>query len=408
MPTYSYQVQGPQGSTRSGLIRAENISQAGAKARAGGGYLLNISPTGATAGADLLEKLRKLNVESGPGLKDVLGFTNQLAVMIKAGINIRNAIDGIAEQTKKQKFKGIIQQIKTDVEAGVAFSDALAKHQKIFSPLYINMVRASELSGNLGRMLERIGNYLEQQLETRSMIRGALIYPAIIGFMAVATTIFLLTFVLPRFMTIFAGREDILPTPTKMLIATSQFMRTYWYALLGVLALLVWGFLMAIRTKRGRLIWDTVKLKVPLFRTMFRALYITRGLHTMGELVNAGVPMLDTLHITGQVCGNVLYKNMWDKVHTAVKQGEKIANPLRSQALLPSSVVQMVSAGEDSGNLGEVMRDVSQYYAKELRSTIKAVTAMIEPLMIVVMGFLVGFIAMSIILPIFKMSSLVR
>jgi len=369
---------------------------------------LNISPTGATAGADLLEKLRKLNVESGPGLKDVLGFTNQLAVMIKAGINIRNAIDGIAEQTKKQKFKGIIQQIKTDVEAGVAFSDALAKHQKIFSPLYINMVRASELSGNLGRMLERIGNYLEQQLETRSMIRGALIYPAIIGFMAVATTIFLLTFVLPRFMTIFAGREDILPTPTKMLIATSQFMRTYWYALLGVLALLVWGFLMAIRTKRGRLIWDTVKLKVPLFRTMFRALYITRGLHTMGELVNAGVPMLDTLHITGQVCGNVLYKNMWDKVHTAVKQGEKIANPLRSQALLPSSVVQMVSAGEDSGNLGEVMRDVSQYYAKELRSTIKAVTAMIEPLMIVVMGFLVGFIAMSIILPIFKMSSLVR
>ncbi len=406
MPSYSYQVRDAGGSVKAGVINAGTLAEATNIVRDQGGYLLNVAPI--TGAKSFLEKLRKLNVETGPGLRDILAFTNQLSVMIRAGINIRDAIDGIATQTKKQKFQHIIEQIKGDVESGVAFSDALAKHPKIFSPLYINMVRASELSGNLGQMLNRISSYLEQQLETRSMVQGAMIYPAIIAFMAITTTIFLLTFVLPRFMTIFAGKEDILPAPTKILIATSVCMRDYWYVMLAGAVGAAWGFYFAIRTEKGKLYWDIIKLKVPLFKTMFRALYITRGLHTMGELVNAGVPMLETLKITGEVSGNVLYHSMWNKVHMAVKQGEKIADPLRQQGLLPSNVVQMISAGEESGNLGEVMRDISEYYAKELRNTIKIVTSMIEPIMIVLMGVLVGFIAMSIILPIFKMSSLVK
>ncbi len=406
MPSYSYQVRDAGGSVKAGVINAGTLAEATNIVRDQGGYLLNVAPI--TGAKSFLEKLRKLNVETGPGLRDILAFTNQLSVMIRAGINIRDAIDGIATQTKKQKFQHIIEQIKGDVESGVAFSDALAKHPKIFSPLYINMVRASELSGNLGQMLNRISSYLEQQLETRSMVQGAMIYPAIIAFMAITTTVFLLTFVLPRFMTIFAGKEDILPAPTKILIATSVCMRDYWYVMLAGAVGAAWGFYFAIRTEKGKLYWDIIKLKVPLFKTMFRALYITRGLHTMGELVNAGVPMLETLKITGEVSGNVLYHSMWNKVHMAVKQGEKIADPLRQQGLLPSNVVQMISAGEESGNLGEVMRDISEYYAKELRNTIKIVTSMIEPIMIVLMGVLVGFIAMSIILPIFKMSSLVK
>jgi len=406
MPEYSYQVRQSGGSVQSGVIHATSIAEAGNMIRSRGGYLLNIAPASHSP-TSLLSKARQLNLETGPSLKDILNFTNQLAVMIKSGINIRSAIEGIAEQTKKQRFRKIIWRIKADVEAGKSFSDALGRHAKVFGPLYVNMVRASELSGNLGHMLNRIAGYLEQQLETRSMVRGAMIYPCIIGFMAVSTTIFLLTFVLPRFMEIFEGHEDILPAPTKALIAISAFLRGYWYAVLGGVAAAIWGFVAAIRTQLGRQYWDTFKLRAPLFRTMFRALYINRGLNTMGELVNAGVPMLDTLAITADVSGNVLYQRLWKRVHTAVKQGEKIASPLRKQKLLPTNVVQMVSAGEDSGNLGEVLRDISEYYAKELRSKIKTVTAMIEPLMIVLMGFLVGFIAMSIILPIFKMSSLV-
>jgi len=264
------------------------------------------------------------------------------------------------------------------------------------------------MSGNFAKMLERIAAYLQQQCETRSMVRGAMVYPAIIGVMAVVTTIFLLTFVLPRFTALFAGKEALLPTPTKALIAVSDFLRARWYIVVGAFLAAAVSFRMWLKTRNGRIAWDRTKLRIPIFRKMLRALYITRGMHTMGELISAGVPMLETLKITGEVSGNILYKALWMQVHNSVKQGEKIATPLAKQRMLPKNVVQMISAGEESGKLGDVLRDVAEYYSGELRSTIKAVTAMIEPLMIVVMGVVVGFIAMSIILPIFKMSSLVK
>jgi type II secretory pathway component PulF len=185
-------------------------------------------------------------------------------------------------------------------------------------------------------------------------------------------------------------------------------MKAYWYLLLLGAAAGIWGFFTMIHTTWGRLWWDKTKLTVPLFKKMFRALYITRSLHTMGELVNAGVPMLDTLAITADISGNLLYRRMWRAVYASVKQGKKISQPLQKSPLLPRAVVQMISAGEESGKLGETLDSVSKFYNKELKVTIKAVTSMIEPLMIVCMGGIVGFIAMSIILPIFKMSQLVK
>jgi len=221
-------------------------------------------------------------------------------------------------------------------------------------------------------------------------------------------TVFLLTYVLPRFMVIFKGKEDILPLPTKMLLAASDGLCGYWYYyVLGVLAV-IFGIYFTLRTTGGRLWWDKAKLMLPIFRKLCKSLYIGRSLRTMGELVNAGVPMLDTLAITGEVAGNVWYRRMWLNVHSAVKQGKKISSSLIRTNLLPRPVVQMISAGEESGKLGEVLSDVSNFYDKELKATIKNVCAMIEPLMIVLMGGVVGFIAMSIVLPIFKMSSLVK
>jgi type IV pilus assembly protein PilC len=255
------------------------------------------------------------------------------------------------------------------------------------------MVRASEMSGSFAKMLDRIAAYISQQLETRKMVIGASIYPAIIATMAMGVTVFLLTFVLPRFAGVFKGKEAVLPWPTKFLMAASDWMVNFWWTLLlGALALTV-GFVL--------------KLTVPLFSKMFRALYVNRSLHTMGELLNAGVPMLDTLAITGDISGNLLYKRMWRNVYAAVKQGKKIQQTLGKSALLPKAVVQMIGAGEESGRLGEVMEEISAYYAKVLRDAIKAVTSMIEPLMIVAMGGIVGFIAMAIILPMFKMSAVV-
>jgi len=264
------------------------------------------------------------------------------------------------------------------------------------------------MSGSFGHMLERISGYLRQQIETRAMVRGAMVYPIIIAVMAVAVTIFLLTFVLPRFSALFAGKEAVLPAPTKMLLAASAFLRHQWYLVAGGFLAAVGGFHYFIHTPVGRMWWDMAKLRIPLLKKMFRALYLTRGLQTMGEMVNAGVPLLETLQITAEVSGNTLYRNMWMAVFRSVKGGKKIAAPLARIALLPKNVVQMISAGEESGKLAEVLTDVADYYSQELRNTIKAVTAMIEPMMIVLMGFVVGFIAMSIILPIFKLSQLVK
>ena len=407
MPEYKYQVQTNRGQTTTGVVSAQSAVAAADLLRSQGHRLLQLAPVSHTT-KTLGERISALNQRSGPSARDILNFTTQLAVMIRAGIALRAAIEGISDQTENIGFKKILLAIKADVEAGKPFSEALARHPKQFNILYVNMVRASEMSGSFSRMLDRIAAHLTQQIETRSLVVGAMIYPAGIAIMAVGVTIFLLTFVLPRFAGIFEGKESAMPLPTIMLMAMSEFMVSWWWAVvLGMIATVV-GITMFVRTTAGGWWFDHVKLAVPMFRKMFRALYISRSLHTMGELVNAGVPMLDTLSITGDISGNRLYRRLWDQVHASVAQGKKIAQPMAKSSLLPQTVVQMISAGEESGKLGEVLDEISTYYAKQLKQVIKTVTSMIEPIMIVVMGGIVGFIAMAIILPIFKLSTLVK
>ncbi len=402
MPSYRYEAKDQSGKVITGVVNAGTLAEASAQLRSGGKFILALQPADDRAA----RKGRGFSLSFGPGGKEVHNFTSQLAVMIKAGISLRAAIEGISEQTEHPKMKMMLVQIKKDVESGKQFSEALGRYPKTFGMLYINMVKASEMTGGLSRMLERIAGYLAQQIETISMVRGAMIYPGIIGGLAVFTTIFLLTWVLPRFMTIFQGKEDALPLPTKFLLASSNFMVNYWWVLLIATIAGAWGVYMVLKTEWGKLSFDKLKLSIPLFKKLFRALYISRSLHTMGQLINAGVPMLDTIAITAEISGNALYRRLWRNVFASVKQGKKIAAPLQSSKLLPRSVVQMIGAGEESGKLGEVLDEVSEFYARELKSVIKSVTAMIEPLMIVIMGSVVGFIAMSIILPIFKLSSI--
>jgi type IV pilus assembly protein PilC len=359
-----------------------------------------------------LQRIRKFRFEFGPSKKDVLNFTNQLAVMIRAGISLPDALQSIAEQMDHQKFKAIIVDLKNQIEGGQSFSQALSGHPDIFGNLYIHMVGAAEVSGSLSEMLQKLAEYLDHEAETSSQVKSACVYPAIIAIMAVLVTIFLLVFVLPRFTAVFAGKEQLLPAPTKALMATSAFLRDYWYLLIPLVLGGFWGFWHFIHTNVGRVWWDKMKLVVPLIKTLCRCLYITRGLHTMSVLSKAGVPILNTISITAHVSGNIFYKEMWLGVCEDVRQGRKIADSLQNAVrgrygLIPSSVVQMIRSGEDSGTMSTVLKDISVYYARELRTVIKTVTSMIEPIMIVLMGILVGFIAMSIILPIFKMSSLV-
>jgi type IV pilus assembly protein PilC len=408
MPDYRYQARMSSGQIQAGVVAADNATTAAAILRSQGQHVLQLAPVQAGSTSQVGKKISAaLNYSSGPSQSDILDFTTQLAVMVRAGISLRAALEGIAEQVSNVKFRQTLLSIKADVESGKQFSEAIAKYPKLFGPLYVNMVRASEMSGSFARMLDRIAAYIAQQLETKKMVIGASIYPGIIAAMATGVTVFLLTFVLPRFAGVFAGKEDVLPWPTVFLMGLSDWMVVYWWLLIIGLILVTVAFLLFIKTEVGRFWFDKAKLTLPVVKRMFRALYVSRSLHTMGELLNAGVPMLDTLAITGDISGNLHYKKLWRNVYTAVKQGKKVQSQLTRSTLLPKSVVQMIGAGEESGRLGEVMEEISGYYAKVLRDAIKAVTSMIEPLMIVLMGTVVGFIAMAIILPIFKMSAIV-
>lgn len=407
MPNYRFQVRSQDGKIQSGTMAADSATAAAAILRNQGVHVMAVDQDkvgNKTEG--LMNTLAAMNNKK-PTQKNVLDFTTQLSVMIRAGINLRAALDGIADQTDHKLFKKVINELKSDVESGKQFSDALARHPKLFGPLYVNMVRASEMSGSFSEMLDRIGGYIGQQIETKKMVIGASIYPAIIGGMAVTVTIFLLTFVLPKFYTIFEGKEDVLPWATNFLMMLSKTLTDQWPFILGGVAVIGGASFAFIKTEVGVFWVDKMKLTIPVLKGMFRSLYITRSLQTMGQLINAGVPMLDTLTITSEISGNKIFEGMWKKVHHSVKQGRKIAEPLQGNPVLPKAVIQMIAAGEESGKLGEVLDEISVFYARQLKDHIKAVTGMIEPIMIILMGSVVGFIAMAIILPIFKMSQLV-
>lgn len=383
-----------------------------AQTRAGQGQRRHIMHQRSTSSGqkNILQKIRNFRVEFGPSKKDILNFTNQLAVMVRAGISLQESLESIAEQSDNKKFKVILTDVKNRIEAGESFSQALAgsaKGGQVFSNIYINMVAAAEVSGSLSSMLQKLAEYLDGEAETRSQVRGAMVYPLIIATMAILVTVFLLCFVLPRFTAIFAGKEHLLPCATKILMTSNKFLRNYWFLITPAFGSAFAGFFYFISTNVGRLWWDKTKLTLPLIRKLCRSLYITRSLHTMGVLLSAGVPILNTISITAQIAGNRLYKNMWNGVHEQVRQGKKIADSLKKYHLMPNNVAQMIRSAEDSGTMPDVLKDVADYYHRELRTVIKTVTSMIEPIMIVLMGCMVGFIAMSILLPIFKMSSLV-
>jgi len=407
MPTYRYELQQESGDMLIGQIAAQSASGAASAIQRRGGRIIRLVPL-RTNDSSVLKKIWViLNTGNGPSKKDILDFTTQLAVMVRAGISLRVSIEGITKHVENDKFKDILISIKENLEAGCTFSDAIAKYPKLFSALYVNMVRASELSGSFGHMLDRIAKIITRQIETKKLIVGASIYPAAIGGLATVVIIFLLTFVLPRFAGVFAGKESILPMPTLFLMGLSAWMVLYWWIVPIAIACLSAVVMFLSKTERGGCILDNLKLKFPVVRKMLRALYITRSLQTLGELVNAGVPIINALEVTGNISGNRQYLALWRDVSQGVKDGRRINEVLDGTKLLPMPVIQMIAAGEESGKLGDVLEEISEYYDRVLRDAVKTFTSLLEPAMIVFMGAIVGFIAMAIILPIFKMSAVV-
>jgi len=394
MLSYQYQVRDPLGRVHDGTIEAASPDAATQSLRRDGFHVLSLDESTAEAGLFPRRISRR----------EILYMTSQLAVMVDTGITLSAALDGIAEQEENPSLKKLVLDLKSRVEGGDDFSSALAGHPKHFDRTYVTLIKASEQTGSLGEMLEKIASYSQKELEMRGKVRAALAYPAVMIVVALGVTIFLLTYILPKFQPLFERKNVQLPTPTVLAMTASDALMQYWYLwLLGAVALVV-SVWFGRRTRQGQQLLDWVYIHAPVIGPTARKVILSRNIRTLGAMIAAGVSVLDALRLSAEVSANYYYETLWLRVLDAVTTGNRICESLRHTKLVPSTLVQMIGAGEESGRLDDVLKKVSTHYDKEVETSIKTVTSMIEPLMITVMGFVVGGIGLALLLPIFSLS----
>ncbi|MEO0964868.1 MAG: type II secretion system F family protein [Planctomycetota bacterium] len=399
MPEFSYKARLNTGALTSGTIAAGTAEQAAAMLRADGKFVVNISSKAAheAAGAISLGGVKR---------KDVVTFCHQLGVMLDTGVPISEALDISAEQAGTPAFRTVIEDVAERVRSGGDLSSSLSAHPRVFPNLMISLVRAGEASGKLGAMLDRVSEHLQKQAANARKIKGALTYPAIMFAFVVLVTVFLLVFVLPRFANIFADRGAALPTPTLMLMAMSNSLIGWWWAWVAGLVV-VGGALWGMRqVESGRALFDAVMLRLPVIGSLMRQVNLVRMTQTIGTLLEAGVPILDMVDIVRHVTPNRAYQQLWEKVDDQLRKGSQLSDGLRDTWLVPRAVVQMIYSGEKSGRMGPVINRVAAYTEDEFDTAVKNATQYIEPVMVVTVGGIVGFVAISLLLPIFSASSL--
>lgn len=391
---FTYKVRDSLGKTSEGSLAAATRDEAHARLRKDGFQVLDLAEE--EEGLDLLPKRIKQS--------DIIFLTSQLAVMVDTGITLSAAMESIAAQEENKTLKKVLLDLKTRVEGGEDFSSALSRHGKHFDKTYISLVKASEHTGTLGAMLENISEHLRKQYETRQKVLAAMAYPAIMLVLATGVTIFMLTYVLPKFTPLFNRKGIKLPIATKVLMVASEALLNYWYLwIIGIVALVI-AYAVGRRTEAGRKFLDSVKLNLPILGTLNRKIIISRSMRTLGIMIGAGVSMLDAIRLASEVAGNIYYEQIWLHVLNQITQGKRVAESLAGNKLFPSTLVQMISSGEETGKLDVVLAKVSAYYDREVETSIKSATSLIEPILIVCMGVVVGSIAMGLLLPIFQLS----
>jgi len=401
MPRFAYHVRDASGQTGTGVLTANDPLEASNLLRREGNVVVSLREEQSHIASAAPVRRKRIKKD------DVIYFTTQLAVMVDTGVPISEALDAIASQCDHPSLQVVIQDLSDEVKAGTEFSSALQKHPKIFNRLFLALMRASEVSGTMGNMLERTSEYMTREQQTRKQIKGALTYPLCMLCFCLLVVVGLLIFIMPKFEKIYAGKGAVLPLPTRLLLGLSNGLIDYWpFVTAGVVALAVGGWFY-FSSPGGKIFLDRARIRLPIFGKMYRTAYLARSLRTMATMVSTGVNMLDGLSITAQVAGNYFYQKIWLDLAESVKEGATLSAELAGCALIPRTVGQMIAAGERTGKLSLVMNRVADFYEEQLKVSVKTVTSMIEPLMIIVMGILIGGIAMALLLPIFSISKVI-
>jgi len=402
MPSFAYQAKDSAGRSVNGIIEAENERVLRAKLREMNYFVTGISEKSSSMlQADLGSVFGKMR---GVSEQALVVFSRQFATMINAGLAMVRCLDVLSVQTEDKQLKDVITAVRKDVEGGSTLANSLAKYPKVFSALFVNMVRAGELGGILDEVLNRLATFLEKDYNLKKKVKSAMTYPMVILVMAVLIVLFLVTFIMPTFVSLFEGMNMKLPWPTKILIGVTTGIR-HWEVDLIIVAVIVIAtilFRRYVATPAGRLQYDKFKLKLPVFGQLIRKVAISRFCRTLGALLQSGVPIMQALEIVGKASGNEVVAQTVARVRESVREGESIALPLQLSGLFPPLVTQMVAVGEETGNLDGMLAKIADFYDTEVEYMLASLTSLLEPLLILVMGFIVGFIVISVFLPLYQ------
>jgi type IV pilus assembly protein PilC len=400
--SYAYTAINSSGLELSGEINAPDLSAAREALRVRGLLALELSEQARVAqGLGLAVKKVKP--------KSLQIFSRQFATMIEAGLNVVTALVILEEQTEDQKLATVIAELRSDVEGGLLLSEAMARHPKVFSRLYIAMVEAGEAAGILDVVLDRVAFQIEKETAIRRRVKGAMMYPIVIMTFATLVLIGMLLFLVPVFVDMFAQLHGELPTMTKIVVAASDFLRHRFYIVFPVIGLLIFGFFRGKKTEQGRRIWDRLRIRAPVgIGKVIVKVGMARFSRTLSTLVAAGVDIIRSLEITGSTAGNSIIEEATEHVRERVIQGVPIAIPLAEHPIFPPMVAHMVRVGEETGELEKMLSKIADFYEDEVDSAISSLTSIIEPLMMIAVGCIVGVIVISMYLPMFKLLQLVQ
>ncbi len=400
MPRFSYSAIDPSGRTINGVIEAETEQLALKKLHDQQFHITNVQKAkGRAAGG----KGRSFLKPTKPKLKNVVIFSRQFATMVDAGIPILRCLEILATQTKDPVLREAASDVSIDVKGGLTLNESMTKHPNVFNKLYVNMIRAAELGGILDTILERLAAFLEYELEVRSKIKSAMMYPVLVLIFSVIMLFALFTFVLPKFKEIFDGMNVEIPPVTNFLFNIGLFFQSYWWVLFAVAAGVFIAYKIWSKTEKGGYQLDFLKLRIPVVGELVLKMSIARFSRTFGTLISSGVPMLRSLEIVGETSGNRVLVNAIDAARNSIREGQRLSQPLSTSGLFPSMVTHMIDIGEESGRLSEMLVKIGDFYDREVEATVKGLTSMIEPMLIIFMGVVVGFIAISVMTPIFKL-----
>ncbi len=403
MATFTYKARTRQGEVLQDQVEGIDTMSVASTLRQQGLLVIDVKEQG-VAQKDLFEAFKKVK------LGDLVVFTRQFATMINAGLPIVRALYILSEQTENKKLKDTIDDVRKDIEAGLALSEALDKHPKVFTRLYIEMVRAGEIGGILDGVLLRIADQLENDQELRRKVKSAMTYPTIVLVLAILAASFMLIFIVPIFARMFEDLGGTLPLPTRVAMGFSDILTSIFGVFVyGGMGAAVYGFLRWKKTEPGRKIWGRISLRLPAkIGDVLQKVALARFARTLGTLTAAGVPILQALEITATSSGNWVMENALLKSRDAIREGIPIYKPLESEPVFPPMVTRMIAVGEETGDVDGMLQKIAEFYESEVDATVKALTSIIEPLMIVVVGGIVGGIIVAMYLPMFKIFELVE